>query len=62
MERTIRVTGKGKLSVKPDTVRLNMTMEGMKDGKVIYKLGHSPVRPEFRIEYTVADPEKQRTG
>ena len=25
---------------------------------VLYKLGHSPVRPEFRIEYTVAEPEK----
>ena len=31
MERTIRVTGKGNLSVKPDTVRLVMTMEGMKE-------------------------------
>lgn len=133
MERTIRVTGKGHLSVKPDTVRLVMTMEGMKEeydaasaesahmtehlkqmfsdlgferediktlsfhvsaeyesyqakdkswkrrfegykyvhrmkiefpadnkrlGKVLYKLEHSPVRPEFRIEYTVAEPEK----
>ncbi len=133
MERTIRVTGKGNLSVKPDTVRLIMTMEGMekeydvalaesanmtehlkqmfsdlgfegeniktlsfyvsaeyesyqaKDkswkrrfegykyvhrmkiefpvdnkrlGKVLYKLGNSPVRPELRIEYTVAEPEK----
>lgn len=27
-------------------------------GKVLYKLGHSSVRPEFRIEYTVAEPEK----
>lgn len=27
-------------------------------GKVLYKLGHSPVRPELRIEYTVAEPEK----
>ncbi|MDE6221892.1 MAG: SIMPL domain-containing protein, partial [Lachnospiraceae bacterium] len=133
MERTIRVTGKGNLSVKPDTIRLIMTMEGMKEeydaalaesanmteylkqifselgfekeavktlgfnvsakyesyqakdkswkrrfegykyvhrmiiefpadnkqlGKVLYKLGHSTVRPEFRIEYTVAEPEK----
>ena len=32
MERTIRVTGKGNLSVKPDMVRLVMTMEGMKEG------------------------------
>ena len=31
MERTIRVTGKGNLSVKPDMVRLVMTMEGMKE-------------------------------
>ena len=30
MERTIRVTGKGNLSVKPDTVRLIMTIEGRK--------------------------------
>lgn len=133
MERTIRVTGKGKLSVKPDTIRLIMTMEGVQEeydkavdqsarmteeiknlferldfdresvktlyfninaeyesyqaednswqrrfkgykfthsikiefpsdnkrlGKVLYALGHSQVRPEFRIEYTVAEPEK----
>lgn len=133
MERTIRVTGKGNLSVKPDTIRLIMTMEGMQDeyeksveqssrmteeikdlfeklgyeresvktlyfninaeyesyqgrdkswkkrfegykfthqikiefpsdnkqlGKVLYALGHSAIRPEFRIEYTVAEPEK----
>ncbi|MGN0317443.1 MAG: SIMPL domain-containing protein [Lachnospira sp.] len=133
MERTIRVTGKGNLSVKPDTVRLIMTMEGMNEeydvtlaesaemteslknifsdlgfdrddiktlsfnvsteyesyqakdnswkrrfegykfvhrmkiefpadnkqlGKVLYKLGHSRVNTEFRIEYTVAEPEK----
>lgn len=25
---------------------------------MLYKLGHSPVRPEFRIEYTVAEPKK----
>ena len=133
MERTIRVTGKGKLSVKPDTIRLIMTIEGMQEeydmalaqsaamteelkelfskldfqreevktlsfnvsteyesyqardkswkrrfegykfthrmkvefsadnkrlGKVLYMLGHSSVRPEFHIEYTVVDPEK----
>lgn len=28
MERTIRVTGKGKLSVKPDTIRLRINVEG----------------------------------
>ena len=27
MERTIKVTGKGKISVKPDTIRLIMTIE-----------------------------------
>ena len=27
MERTIRVTGKGKISVKPDTIRLNISLE-----------------------------------
>lgn len=132
MERTIRVTGKGNLSVKPDTIRLIMTMEGAqkeydmaleesadmtrdlekifynlgfdtkdiktlrfdvrtlyeeyqaKDkswkkrfegyghrhcmklefpaddkrlGRILYLLGHSDVKPEFQIEYTVADPE-----
>ena len=133
MERKIRVTGKGKLSVKPDTIRLIITITGMekeydkaleqsatmtdafkelfvkmdfkrddvktlsfnvdteyesyqaKDkswkrrfegyqfrhrikvefpmdnkrlGKVLYALGHASIRPEFRIEYTVAEPEK----
>lgn len=28
MERTIRVTGKGKISVKPDTIRLRISLEG----------------------------------
>ena len=27
MDKTIKITGKGKLSVKPDIIRLNMTME-----------------------------------
>ncbi len=129
MERTIKVTGKGNLSVKPDMIRLIMTIEGMqkeydkavaqsaamtdelkdlfakldferdelktlgfnvnaeyeKDknlkkrfvgykfvhrikvefpadneilGRVLYALGHAAVCPEFRIEYTVAEPEK----
>ena len=31
MEKTIRVTGKGKLAVKPDTIRLILTFEGMQD-------------------------------
>ena len=31
MERTIRVIGKGKLSVKPDTIRLIMTVEGVSE-------------------------------
>lgn len=29
MERTIRVTGKGKVSVKPDMIRLKINMEGL---------------------------------
>ena len=29
MERTIRVTGKGRLSVRPDTTRLILIMEGI---------------------------------
>ena len=28
------------------------------DSKVLYKLGHSRVRLGFRIEYTVAEPDK----
>lgn len=27
MDKTIKITGKGKISVKPDRIRLNMTME-----------------------------------
>lgn len=135
MERTIRITGKGNLAVKPDTVRLIMTLEGiqkeyddtvkasaemtesLKDtfvklgflrdsvktlyfnvqaeyesyqakdkswkrrfegykfihrvkvefpsdnkmlGKVLYAVGHSPLQPEFSIEYTVKNPEKSK--
>lgn len=135
MERTIRITGKGKLSIKPDTIRLIMTIEGvheeydkavqtsaemtegLKDlleqpgvdrdlihtlyynvnaeyesyqakdkswkrrltgykfihrlklefpfdnellGKILFALGHSNLRPEFDIEYTVADTEKAK--
>lgn len=29
MERTIRVTGKGKLSVKPDLIRLRINIDGI---------------------------------
>ncbi len=31
MERTIRVTGKGKIAVKPDTIRLMMDMSGIQE-------------------------------
>jgi hypothetical protein len=31
MERTIKVTGKGKINVKPDTIRLVLSLEGMKE-------------------------------
>lgn len=31
MERTLRVTGKGKISVKPDLIQLQMTLEGIRD-------------------------------
>lgn len=135
MERTIRVTGKGKLSVKPDTIRLIITMEDIEKeyanalrlsaemtekiknifeeqgferhelhtlkfnveaeyeryqdrdncwknrfegykfnhrmkiefpadnkrlGKILYALGHAPICPEIRLEYTIADPEKSK--
>lgn len=135
MERTIRVTGKGKISVKPDTIRLIMTMEDIEKeyadalrlsaemtekiknifeeqgferhelrtlkfnveaeyeryqdrdncwknrfegykfthrmkiefpadnkrlGKILYALGHAPICPEIRLEYTIADPEKSK--
>ena len=129
--RTIRVTGKGQIKVKPDTTRITMTLEGtypeygkalrhssldtehLKDvlsafgfersdlktlnfnveteyesyqdkgtykqrfvgykfrhmikvefpsdndrlGKVLYALANCPVKPEFRLSYTVSDPE-----
>lgn len=132
MERTIRVTGRGKLSVRPDTTRITITLsevlmeyevavkestekkksltdelahlgfeksdlktlsfnispeyesyhdkkgnwqqrftgyrythamklefpvDNEKLGKVFYKLAHSPGAPEFRVQYTVKDPE-----
>ena len=129
--RTIRVTGKGKIKVKPDMTRITMSLEGidpeygealrhssldtehLKDvlsafgfersdlktlnfnveteyesyqdkgtykqrfvgykfrhmikvefpsdndrlGKVLYALANCPVKPEFRLSYTVSDPE-----
>jgi len=132
MERTIRVTGKGRISVKPDMIRLMLTLEDIQDtydatleqsvkqvellkdcfemlgfarsdlktlnfnvdteyksyqdrnkewqrkfvgykfihhmkiefdadnkrlGQVLYAIAHAPVRPEFRITYTVKDTE-----
>ena len=135
MERTIKVTGKGKISVKPDTIRLIMTIEDIEKeyadalrlsaemtekiknifeeqgferhelstlkfnvdaeyeryqdrdncwknrfegykfthrmkiefpadnkrlGKILYSLGHAPICPEIRLEYTIADPEKSK--
>ncbi len=132
MERTIRVTGKGKISAKPDRIRLLLKLEDIREtydeilqqsteqveilkdsfeklgftrtdlktlsfnvdtkyesyrdknndwkqrfegyefkhsmkiefdadnkllGKVLYALAHCPVRPEFRINYTIKDPE-----
>jgi|BioPla2DNA2_1021312.scaffolds.fasta_scaffold04289_12 uncharacterized protein YggE len=131
MERTIRVTGSGKISVKPDMIRLNINLEDVREtyeatleqstiqvemlkdcfeklgfahsdlktlrfnvdteyesyrderdvwqrkfvgykfehslkiefdadnkrlGQVLYALAHAPIRPEFRISYTVKDP------
>ena len=130
--RTIRITGRGQIRVKPDTTRITMTLTGLfaayaaaprrtseatealKDllsgfgfersdlktlrfgvdpedesyrdkkgdykqrfagyrynhsmkvefdsdndrlGKILYALAHCPIRPEFRISYTVKDPE-----
>lgn len=132
MERTIRVTGKGAISVKPDMIRLLLTLEDMHDtyektleqstvqveilkdcfeklgfqrtdlktlsfnvdteyesyqdfqkawkrrflgykfihhlkiefdadnkrlGQVLYALAHAPIKPEFRINYTIKDTE-----
>ena len=129
--RTIRVTGKGQIKVKPDTTRITLTLEGIhpeynetlrrssqdteqiKDllsafgfersdlktlrfnvdteyesykqngaykqrfvgykfqhtmkfefesdnerlGKILYALANCPVKPEFRLSYTISDPE-----
>ena len=51
MERTIRVKGKGKISVKPDTIKKIL-------GKVLYELAHCDVKVKFNINYTVKDKEK----
>jgi len=132
--KTIRVTGKGQIKVKPDKTRITMSLEGtypdygealrrssedteqLKDlltnfgfertdlktlsfsvdteyerykerdtykqrfvgykfshlmkveflsdnerlGRVLYALAHCPVKPEFRLSYTVSDPEKAK--
>ena len=105
MMRTIKVTGKGKIAVKPDMIRLYVNKEELcheyedtlrrstedtellkdlfeklgfqrkdlktvyfnvdteyennkKLGQVLYALAHSSLKPEFSIEYTVADVEK----
>jgi len=105
--RTIRVTGKGQIKVKPDMIRITITLEGLypdyaetlrhssedtdslKDvlaafgfertdlktlrsrhllkvefdsdnerlGRILYALGNCELKPEFRISYTVKDPE-----
>ena len=135
MERIIKVTGKGQISVKPDLIRLVLHMEDMREtyeetlqqstiqvemlkdcfeklgfrrsdlktlnfsvdteyesyqdsnkawkqrfvgykyihalkiefdadnqrlGQVLYALAHAPIRPEFRINYTVKDTEKAK--
>lgn len=134
--RTIRVTGKGKIRVKPDVTRLTITLSGLfkeygetlsrsskdtetlkelfagfgfekealktthfdvnteyesyeehgeykqrfvgyrfthilklefesdneKLGKVVYALAHSEIEPEFRISYTVKDPESAKNA
>lgn len=134
--RTIRVTGKGRLSLKPDTTRITMTLEGLypdygealrhssedtellrqllsgfgflpgdlktlsfsvdteyesyreqdlykqrfagyrfrhtlklefasdneRLGKILYALANCSVSPEFRISYTVKDPEAAKNG
>lgn len=135
MEKIIRVTGKGNISVKPDQIRLLLELSDLREsyeetlrastemvellkdvferlgferkdlkttyfnvdtryesyqakdkswkqrflgyefnhkmkiefdadnallGKVLYALGHAPVKPEFRIVYTVKDPEKSK--
>lgn len=137
MNRTVKVTGKGKISVKPDTIRLRICLEDtcleydealkrtsdsveiLKDmferlgydrkelktvhfnvnteyesyqdkdknwkrrfegykythrlklefpaenqrlGKILYALAHSPLSPEFTIEYTVGNPEEVKNA
>ena len=39
-------------------MKIEFPSDNKRLGKVLYKLGHSPVRPELRIKYTVAEPEK----
>ena len=40
MERTIRVTGKGKLSVKSDMIRLRINIEGTYENMMKYYGDH----------------------
>lgn len=39
-------------------MKIEFPTDNKRLGRILYKLGHSLVRPEFRIEYTVAEPEK----
>ena len=39
------------------TMKVEFESDNERLGKVLYALAHSPVRPEFRLSYTVKDPE-----
>lgn len=63
MDRTIRVKGNGKLLVKPDTIRLNMTIEGVQD-EYDLTVGQSAAMTEELKELFVKqnfEPEELKT-
>ena len=39
------------------TLKVEFESDNERLGKVLYALANSPVRPEFRLSYTVKDPE-----
>ena len=41
-------------------MKVEFVSDNARLGKVLYALAYSPVRPEFRLSYTVSDPEAAR--
>ena len=63
MERSIRVKGKGKISVKPDTIRLNIEAEGLfpEYGETVKKSAEETEKVRVTIEKAGLNPKELKT-